>query len=132
MANKIRDAEFQALWDKAVTAGKAAGAARTPTAMIVGHPSKFMGNDVDLSKEHWIEPEGVGGFAWVIVKPGTSAFAKWLKAKKYARTDSYYGGVSIWIGDYNQSMERKSAHAGALANVLAEAGYNAYSMSRMD
>lgn len=132
MANKIRDAEFQALWDKAVAAGMEAGKAAKPPVMVVGQPSSFMGNDVDYSKEHWIVPEGPCGFAWVQLRPGTSAFAKWLKAKKYARTDSYHGGVSISVRDYNQSIIRKEAHADAMAKVLSDAGYEAYSMSRMD
>ena len=57
---------------------------------------------------------------------------KFLKKNDYARPDSYYGGVSVWVGGYNQSMERKAAHASAMAKVFADAGINAYSMSRMD
>ena len=45
---------------------------------------------------------------------------------------SYYGGVDIWVGEFNQSMERKEACAAAMARVLNEAGIKAYSMSRMD
>ena len=43
------------------------------------------------------------GFAWVNVKPGTSKFAKWLKEKELASKDSFKGGVTIWVGDFNQS-----------------------------
>jgi hypothetical protein len=68
----------------------------------------------------------------VNVKPGTSAFAKWLKEKGYARTDDYYGGVTIWISAYNQSFVRKEAHACAMAESLREAGFNAYANSRLD
>lgn len=75
---------------------------------------------------------GACGFAWVNVKPGTSRFARWLKANKLARPDSHYGGVTIWISDYNQSIYCKELHAVAMARVLQEAGINAWAMSRDD
>jgi hypothetical protein len=75
----------------------------------------------------------VCGFAWVNIKPGNSAFANWLKMKKIARRDEYYGGVTVWVSDYNQSMERKMAYAGAFARTLEAAGLKrVYAMSRMD
>jgi hypothetical protein len=59
--------------------------------------------------------DGVCGFAWVVVKPATSSFAKWLKKTGWA-DKAYGGGLSIWIGGYNQSMTRKEAHAAAMAS----------------
>lgn len=129
---KKREQEFQAIWDKALAAGKAAGNAVVPRPMIVGSPSTPFGNDVDPTQKTYYVPEGVCGFAWVQVRPGTSAFAKWLKKMKYARADSYAGGVSVWISDYNQSMARKSAHADAMAKVFNEAGFTAFAQDRMD
>lgn len=115
-----RDQEYQELWDKAKAAGVAAGEGSTPRPMIVS------GYEDDPIMD------GACGFAWVNVKPGTSAFAKWLKKKEYGRTDSYYGGVTIWISEHNQSVDRKSKHAAALASVLTEAGFNANPNSRLD
>jgi hypothetical protein len=99
--------DFQALYSRAQAAGRAA----------VGN------TDVN-----W----GACGFAWVIIKPGTSRFARWLKEKKLARPDSYYGGVTIWVSDYNQSVHCKSLHAVAMAKVFQDAGINAYAMDRLD
>ncbi len=125
--------DFQALYNLADQAGKAAAKALTPTPMVVGTPTTLFGNEIDYSKPVEVVNDGVCGFAWVNLKPGNSAFANWLKKNKLARPDSYYGGVTIWVSDYNQSMERKSAYAGAFARVLVENGFKrAYSMSRMD
>lgn len=73
------------------------------------------------------------GFAWVNIKPGTSAIARELKARGEARK-SYYGGVDVWDPGktMTQNMSAKEAGATAFAKVLQDAGYKAYMMSRMD
>ena len=130
--SKGRDAEFNELWEKAKAAGLAAGDGSTPTPMrVVEHVNPFNDNS-PVKTDYGIIADGACGFAWVNVKPGTSRFARWLKKNDYARTDSYEGGVTIWIGEHNQSVDRKSAHAHALANVLTEAGHKAYASSRLD
>ncbi len=115
-----RDEQFEFIWEKALAAGRRAGEEAEPTPMIVSgyEDEPVMG--------------GACGFASVNVKPGTSAFAMWLKKKDHARTDSYEGGVCIWIGDYGQSMARKAAHAAAMAKVFTDQNFRAYSSSRMD
>lgn len=123
---------FEMLYEKAHAAGKAAAAAMTPTPMIVGDAKGIFSNEIDYSKPTYYVADGVCGFAWINIKPATSAFARWLKKKKLARRDEYYGGLTIWVSDYNQSMERKSAYAGAFTRVLNDNGIKAYSMSRMD
>jgi hypothetical protein len=124
---------FQELYDKADAAGKAAASACKPTPMLVGSAKSLFSNEIDYSQPVDYVADGVCGFAWVNLKPGNSPFANWLKKNKLARKDEYYGGVTIWVHDYNQSMDRKSAYAGAFARVLNQAGYSrAYSMSRMD
>jgi hypothetical protein len=125
------NSQFQALWDKAVEAGKAAGNATKPRAMIVGSPSTPFGNDIDPNQQTWYEPEGVCGFAWVKIRPATTPFARFLKKMGYA-SPAYNGGLEVWISDYNQSMQRKEAHARAMAKVFSDAGINAYADSRMD
>jgi len=118
---KTNDEAFRAIYDRAVEAGLAAGESVVPTPMhIVG------------GGQHWEIPEGPCGFAWVNVKPGTSRFARWLKSEGLAQTDSYYGGVTIWISDYDQSHTQKSAHAKAMADSLSESGIKAYNGSRLD
>lgn len=125
--------DFAALYAKADAAGKAAAAACRPTPMIVGDAKSLFSNEIDYSKPTYYVADGVCGFAWVNLKPGNSGFANWLKKMKLARRDEYYGGVTIWVSDYNQSMDRKSAYAGAFARVLNDAGFKrAYAMSRMD
>ena len=76
--------------------------------------------------------DGVCGFAWVNVKPGTSRFAKWLVSTRRADRDSYAGGVTIWISDFNQSMQKKETYARAYAEVLLKHNIRAYAASRMD
>lgn len=79
--------------------------------------------------------DGVCGFAWVNFKMKSGLarkFGKWMKDNDHGRKDDYLGGVTIWISDYGQSMTRKAAHAGAMAQYLREAGIDAYADSRMD
>jgi hypothetical protein len=113
-------AVFKDLYAKAWAAGVVAASAKVPEPMVVS----------GMGKSYYVS-EGVCGFAWVKVRPGNSAFAKWLVKEKLAR-GAYNGGVDIWIFDYNQSMDRKEAHARAMSKVLKEAGINAFADSRMD
>lgn len=125
--------DFAALYNAADAAGKAAAEGHRPTPMIVGQAKSFFSNEIDYSQPTETINDGVCGFAWVNIKPGNSPFANFLKKMKLARKDEYYGGVTIWIGAYNQSMEKKSAYAGAFVDVLMKAGIDrCYAMSRMD
>lgn len=114
---KTQAREFEKLWIKAEMAGIEAAEKLVPTPMVVANK--------------WFVEGGVCGFAWVNVKPGTSSFAQWLKKEKDGYND-YYGGVSISIHRYGQSMEKKEAHARAMAAVFSAAGFRAASLSRMD
>lgn len=98
---------------------------------VVEHLDPLNDNS-SIKRDYGIIADGPCGFAWVNVKPGNSAFAKWLKEKNYARTDSYYGGVTIWVSEYNQSMQKKEVYAHAFADVLRSYNIKAYAMSRMD
>ena len=125
-------AGFERLYAEAVKAGQLAGQKAVPFAMIVGQPKTAFGSDIDFSKPTEYVADGVCGFAWVTIKPATSSFARWLVKQGLARP-AYGGGVQIWIHEYNQSMQRKEAHAGAMAAVLREGlGLSIYSGSRMD
>lgn len=100
-----RYAEYQRIYDNAVVAGRHAGQAHTPTPMIVS------------GYEDQPVMDGPCGFGWVSIRPGNSAFARWLTKQGYARK-AYEGGVHIWISGYGQSYERKVAHAQAMAEVF--------------
>ena len=116
-----RYAQFEAVYNKAVAAGREAGEKAVPAPMTVVGPG-----------ERYHCAEGVCGFAWVTVSPGNSSFAKWLTKNKLARK-AYEGGVQIWISAFNQSMQRKEACASAMAELFrAELGIKAYAGSRMD
>jgi len=89
-------------------------------------------NDNSPVVQQWTVSEGVCGFAWIVIKPGTSSFARWLVKRELAKAH-YYGGVSIWVSLFNQSMERKERYAEAFAHVLRDLyQVTAYAGSRMD
>ena len=112
--------------------GVKAGNACTPTPMVVGTPTTPLGNTIDYEKDVHYVSDGPCGFAWINIKPARGKFVKFLKDNNIGRKDSYYGGYTIWVSGFGQSLDRKSAYARAFAGVLAENGLKAYSMSRMD
>lgn len=120
------------IYNEAHYAGMNALASVNPTPMVVGSPSTPLGNDIDPDKPVYYVADGPCGFAWVTVKPGTSKFARWLKTSGYGRTDSYYGGVTVWVSEGNQSIAKKEAYARAFASVLNKHGICAYANSRLD
>jgi len=122
---------FQKLFDQADQAGKAAAAALTPVPMIVGSPSTPFGTDVDPNQKTYFVADGVCGFAWVQL-PGNGPFGRWMKTKGLARK-GYPKGLTYWISDYNQCMQKKEAYAFAFARALGVAGVpNVYAQSRLD
>lgn len=131
--SKDRHEEYQRIWNKAMDEGQKAGYEAIPQPMVVQQHENML-NDASPVTEEWIVSDGVCGFAWVNIRPATHSFVRWLKKTGLLRQDakSYYGGVDIWIGDHNQSMTRKEAHAVAMARVFTEAGIPAHPMSRLD
>lgn len=126
---------YEDLLGKAVEAGRTAGNYVRPTPMIVTQHTNPL-DDNSPAEKTWDVPEGACGFAWVnfSMKSGLGRrFGQWLIKNDLARKDDYLGGCTIWIGDHGQSVDRKSAHANALAKVLQEAGIaDAYGSSRLD
>lgn len=118
--------------NEAVAAGMVAGNGHTPTPMIVGSPSTFMGNDVDPNQPTYFVESGVCGFAWVSIRPARGKFVTFLKKAGIGRRDEYAGGYRIPCHDFGQSLEKKSKYTGAYAKVLRNHGIEAYSDSRMD
>ena len=130
-AAQINHKRFSAVWQMARKAGLEAGSNNSPTPMVVSEADVLTGKRLENGRS-WFVSEGVCGFAWVKVSPGNCSFARWLVKNKLGRT-AYNGGVDIWISDFNQSMERKSACAEAMAEIFRkELGVRAYGDSRMD
>lgn len=123
--------DYQELYDKAHAAGMDAVSKLNVVPMVVQERADPL-NDNSPVRKQWIIDDGVCGFAWITVRPGNSAFAKWLKAKGLARIDHYEGGMKIWISLFNQSMQKKETYASAFAQVIRDAGIKCYSGSRMD
>lgn len=121
-ARMQRREEYAKFWQEAWQAGHAAGAAHKPRAMVV---CDMNGSPVETVHD------GMCGFAWVTVKGANKGFGHWLIKQGLAKA-SYTGGAQIWISNYNQSYERKSAHAYAMAESLRANGVNAYSDGRLD
>lgn len=119
-----REARYQAFethWDTAWKIGMEAAMKAVPAPMIV---TDQQGNHIDYVAD------GVCGFAWINV-PGNSSFGRWLKKKGIARPD-YPTGLSVWIGAYEQSHDRKAAHAYAMAHYLQSVGIQCSARSRLD
>jgi len=122
---------MSALYSKAHAAGMAAGNKASPTPMVVCQRANPLNDNSPVVKQYAPVMGGVCGFAWIKMRPARGDFYNYCKAKGFGSKD-YDGGWSVGVSGFGQSMERKEAYAHAFANVLNEAGLNAYSMSRMD
>ena len=129
--NSISDNPAQ-IYAEAHSAGMAAGHGCTPTPMVVGTPTTPLGNDIDYSKKTYYVSDGMCGFAWINIKPARGKFVTWMKKNNIGRKDSYYGGWTVWVSDFGQSVTRKENYARASAKVLGDYGITAYNMSRLD
>jgi hypothetical protein len=121
----------------------------------------LMGGDdggFNTEKPVYYVADGVCGFGWVNLKAekgeaGAEArkFLNFVKGtvktdenvealfagtefSGLGRTDSYYGGVTMWVGGFGQSYQKKVAYASAVANVLNERveGLRAWGTGRLD
>jgi hypothetical protein len=146
---RFTEAQAAALIERAEAAAKVAFEAAKPTAMIVGTPRDLIGSllggdggGFDTSQPIHYVSEGACGFAWVNVRPANGSFARRAKAvyakrnpgRSYQVSKGYYGGMEIRpdaLG-MSQSIDRKSAACSAYAQVLREAGINAFADSRLD
>ena len=121
-AERLADyARFESMLRTAYAVAREAGEQVQPPAMQVLDGGRVVDTVLD----------GPCGFAWVVIRPGTSRFARWAVANGHARK-SYGGGVQLWMGGFNQSYTRKLAAAEALADCLRTAGIQAYASGRLD
>jgi hypothetical protein len=135
--------DYEALLVEASQAGMAALEAATPTPMVV-YEADGLTDKPKPGGQSWYESDGACGFAWVVIRPATTGFARWLKKNRFevdrsikeveggSWGTSYYGGYQFWVWAGGQSVDRKSAFADAFAGVLKQAGYDAYPQSRLD
>ncbi len=121
--------ECARIYKEAYAAGLQAGKEVGVPKFIVGD-AIGLSNEIDYSKKTYVL-EGLCGFAWVNVSPARGAFVNYLKSID-AGHKGYYGGYEIWIREFGQSVDRKSAFAGAFAKVLNSYGINASAGSRLD
>lgn len=152
------------LLSEAYEAGERAATGAVPTPMVVGTPrnmaASLLGGDdggFDESQPVYFVSEGACGFAWVKFS-GNRKFLNYLLGRvktevpvgpalrQYGESwretsvlnppspDHYYGGVSLWVGGYGQSVARKEAFAEAFAAVLRDKveGLTVYGQSRLD
>ncbi len=127
---KAETARFEKLFADAKAAGMAAVAKTVVPAMVVSQHASPL-DDASPVTHQWVVPDGVCGFAWVTLRPGTSKAARFAKKFLGART-AYGGGMQLWVSDFNQSMTKKEAFAEAFAKVLRDGGVEAFAGSRMD
>ena len=123
--------DWQAVYNEAHAAGLAAGQAFNPAPMIVQQHQNQLDDKSPVEKQYFVS-DGVCGFAWVVVSPGTHSFARWASKNLGAKKD-YYGGITVkWVGEFGQSMEKKIAYAQAFTGVLRGHGIPANTRDRMD
>jgi hypothetical protein len=118
------------IYNEAYAAGIKAGNEVGVPKFVVGTPTTALGNDIDYAKPTYIL-DGLCGFAWVTISPARGSFVTFLKTQGIG-SKGYYGGYEIWVREFGQSVDRKSAFAGAFAEVLEKHGITAYTGSRLD
>jgi hypothetical protein len=112
-------------------AGMRAGNAARPVPMHVVQRANPFDDTSRVVRAYAPVMDGVCGFAYVSVRPGSSSFARWLKANA-GGFSRYYGGVQFSVHEFGQSLERKAAYAAAYVEVVRAAGVEAFPESRMD
>jgi len=122
-AKADREATFESAWQEAHRAGQEAGSAAECVPMVVVQRANPLDDRSRVVKQYEPVMDGVCGFASITVA-GNTSFGKWLLKKKYARKNSYSGGVTFgvtWIdgrGYMSQSLTRNETKAYEIARVL--------------
>lgn len=127
---KFTKPQMTRIAQQAHEAGMEAAQSAQVVPMVVRQHANPLDDGSAVVKEYFVA-DGVCGFASIRIKPGNSQFANFAKKELGARP-AYYGGISINVSQFNQSMQLKEAYARAYAKVLEEHGINAWSESRMD
>ena len=134
LAREERDQKFETLMNQLAGIADAAYMAAQPAPMAV-YETVGLSDTPKPGGRSWYVSEGVCGFAWVVVKPATSSFAKWL-ARKEIGYKAYDGGWVLpmhhFIAGMSQSLERAEAASYAVAQELRKHNINCFATSRMD
>lgn len=111
--------DFAAVDRAAHAAGMAAGEAATPTPMGVVERANPFDDTSPVVRRYAPVMDGPCGTAYVSVRPGNSAFARFLKANRGA-FKRYGGGVQFAVRAFGQSVERSLAYATAYAKTASD------------
>lgn len=76
-------------------------------------------------------PDGVVGFAWVVIHDARKRFPRWLKKQQIGYL-GYNGGWIVRAKGCGQSFDRAKAYANAFAKVLHQNGIDCTVESRLD
>lgn len=131
VAPKFSRAEADALFSRAHAAGLKAGEGHRPEPMVVVQRENPFDASSKIVKQYEPVMDGVCGFGWVKVRPAGSSFGRYLKDVQGC-SPAYGGGISVWVRGFGQSYERKMAYAHAFAEILREAGVQAFAEGRLD
>lgn len=123
--------EMNSLLRKAQEEGLLAGKNYNPTPMIVVEHANPLNDNSPIVKQYAPVMDGVCGFAWVHFPKANTRFVRFLKKKNLGHS-GYPQGYDYWVSAFGQSMEKKESYARAFAKVMRDAGFDAYSQSRMD
>lgn len=127
---KTREFEFVKIFHEAHLAGQVAAVAHAPRPMVVvQHRDAFDDNSEVV--QQWQVNDGVCGFAWIRITPGTCSAAR-FGTKHCGFTKHYGGGVSKWVSEFGQSYEKKMKYAEAYASVLNQYGIKSHAGGRLD
>ena len=128
---QAQDQLHQTIYRLADMEGRKAGETVACQPMIVSQHVNMADDNSPVAKQYFVA-DGVCGFGWVNVRPGTCAFAKWLVKNGKGRVSHYEGGVHVNSPLMTQSLTRNEAYAMAFAKVMNENGIKAYGQSRID
>lgn len=131
--------EAAIIMKEAVEAGNAAIAVAKVIPMVVEQHVNMVDDNSPVAK-NWLVADGACGFAWINFKANTTPNRKFLAGLKKAGLcgehkewgKAYTGGYSYWVGQGNQSIQKKEAFARAFADVLKNHGITCYVGSRLD
>ena len=126
---KLGKRECARIYKEAYAAGLIAGKEVGVPKFIVGD-AIGLSNEIDYTKKTYVL-DGLCGFAWVNISPARGAFVTYLKSRELGHK-AYYGGYEFFVHEFGQSVDRKSAFAGAFAEVLRSYGIPASAGSRLD
>ena len=108
------------LWARAERRGRDAGQAIAPSVMRIVQANPITGKPLPGAKVY-VETEGPCGFAYVTIKPARGPLVSYMKKVSRGHR-AYYGGWEVSVHAHGQSMERKAAHAKAMADYLTAEG----------